>query len=37
MDVREWTNGELGQLARKAYKAAQPLVGRLVVIAMCDV
>ena len=26
MDVKEWTNGELGQLARKAYKTAQPAI-----------
>jgi hypothetical protein len=26
MEVEEWTNGELGQLARKAYRTAQPAI-----------
>ena len=26
MDVKEWAVGELGQLARKAYKTAQPAI-----------
>jgi hypothetical protein len=26
MDVKEWANGELGQLARKANKTAQPII-----------